>query len=53
MLVHASILVLTSVVGAVALLRLGWTSSVHEVGEVVEEVIGGPSDADADVDAVS
>jgi glycosyltransferase 2 family protein len=47
LLAHASVLILTSVGGAIAFIRLGWTSSVHEVGEVVEEVIGGPSDADA------
>jgi glycosyltransferase 2 family protein len=35
LLAHATVLVLTSVTGAVAFLRLGWTSSVHEVEDVV------------------
>ena len=40
LLAHASVLVLTSVAGAGAFLRLGWTSSVHEV----EDVVGGTPD---------
>jgi hypothetical protein len=35
LLAHATVLVLTSVAGAGAFLRLGWTSSVHEVEDVV------------------
>ena len=35
LLAHATVLVLTSVTGAAAFLRLGWTSSVHEVEDVV------------------
>jgi glycosyltransferase 2 family protein len=48
LLAHASVLILTSVGGAIAFIRLGWTSSVHEVGEVVEEVLGGSPDAEVD-----
>lgn len=43
LLAHATVLVLTSVTGAGAFLRLGWTSSVHEV----EDVVGGPPNPDA------
>ncbi|MGH2465925.1 MAG: lysylphosphatidylglycerol synthase transmembrane domain-containing protein [Candidatus Limnocylindrales bacterium] len=35
LLAHATVLVLTSVTGAAAFLRLGWTSSVHELEDVV------------------
>jgi uncharacterized protein (TIRG00374 family) len=35
LLAHATVLVLTSVAGAGAFLRLGWTSSIHEVEDVV------------------
>ncbi|MFI5199814.1 MAG: lysylphosphatidylglycerol synthase transmembrane domain-containing protein [Candidatus Limnocylindrales bacterium] len=35
LLAHASVLILTSVAGAVAFIRLGWTSSVHEVEDVI------------------
>ncbi len=38
-LVHASILILTSAGGAVAFLRLGWTRSAHEVGEVARGLV--------------
>ena len=40
LLAHASVLILTSVTGAGAFLRLGWTSSLHEV----EDVVGGTPD---------
>ncbi len=40
LLAHATVLVLTSVTGAAAFLRLGWTSSVREV----EDVISGEPD---------
>ena len=43
LLAHASVLVLTSVAGSVAFLRLGWTSSVREV----EDVVAGTPDPDA------
>ena len=42
LLAHATVLVLTSVAGAAAFLRLGWTSSVHEV----EDVVSGAPDPD-------
>jgi len=42
LLAHATVLVLTSVLGAGAFLRLGWTSSVHEV----EDVVSGAPDPD-------
>lgn len=35
LLAHATVLVLTSVAGAGAFLRLGWTTSIHEVEDVV------------------
>ncbi len=35
LLAHATVLILTSVAGAVAFLRLGWTSSIREVEDVV------------------
>ncbi len=43
LLAHATVLVLTSVTGAAAFLRLGWTSSVHEV----EDVVSGAPDPEA------
>ncbi len=43
LLAHASVLILTTLAGAVAFVRLGWTSSVAEVGHVV----GGGPDSDA------
>lgn len=39
LLVHVTILVLTSVGGAIAFLRLGWTRSAGEVGEVARGLI--------------
>lgn len=45
LLAHASVLILTSVTGAIAFLRLGWTSSAHEFEEVAEEALGGQPDA--------
>jgi glycosyltransferase 2 family protein len=42
LLAHATVLVLTSVAGAGAFLRLGWTSSVREV----EDVVSGAPDPD-------
>jgi hypothetical protein len=41
LLVHASILILTSSGGAVAFLRLGWRRSASEVGEVARGVLEG------------
>lgn len=43
LLAHASVIILTSVAGAVAFLRLGWTSSVREL----EDVVAGAPDPDA------
>ena len=39
--VHVEILVLTSAGGAIAFLRLGWTRSSHEVGEVARGLVDG------------
>jgi uncharacterized protein (TIRG00374 family) len=39
LLVHATILILTSVGGAIAFLRLGWRRSVGEVGEVARGML--------------
>jgi uncharacterized protein (TIRG00374 family) len=39
--VHVEILILTSIGGAVAFLRLGWHRSVHEVGEVARGLVEG------------
>jgi uncharacterized membrane protein YbhN (UPF0104 family) len=43
LLAHASVIILTSVAGAVAFMRLGWTSSVREL----EDVVAGAPDPDA------
>ena len=42
LLAHATVLVLTSVTGAAAFLRLGWTNSAREV----EDVVTGAPDPD-------
>ena len=39
--VHVEILLLTSIGGAIAFLRLGWQRSAHEVGEVARGVVDG------------
>ena len=49
--VHVEILVLTSVGGAIAFLRLGWSRSSHEVGEVARGLVDGGDLIDGEPDA--
>ena len=48
--VHVEILVLTSAGGAIAFLRLGWSRSSHEVGEVARGLVDGGDLIDGEPD---
>ena len=47
--VHVEILLLTSIGGAIAFIRLGWQRSVHEVGEVAHGLVEGDDLIDGEV----